>query len=233
MADEKTQPPKTPKGAETPAPSPTGEGTGVSPLAKPSADAPSKPADGPHKPIASPAKAAAPKASVKPDPWQSPLLNDLQKKLPGAVGEAVIFRNQPSVNVEKDQLVSVCQFLRSRSGGAYTMLTDETATDYPKREKRFDVIYHLYSFERNDRLRLRVQVGGDEPVPSVVSVWAAANWMEREIFDLFGIVFDGHPNLKRLLLPDEWVGHPLRKDYDILRQDDAWVKAHLGIESGQ
>ena len=113
------------------------------------------------------------------------------------------------------------------------MLTDETAVDYPKREKRFDIVYHLYSFERNNRLRLRVQVSAEEKVPSVTGVWPTANWLEREIYDMFGVVYEGHPDLKRILMPDEWVGHPLRKDYDILKQDEAWVKANLGIESGQ
>jgi NADH-quinone oxidoreductase subunit C len=129
--------------------------------------------------------------------------------------------------------VAVCQFLKSPDGGAYILLTDETAADYPKREKRFDIVYHLYSFERNNRLRLRVQVGAGEKVPSVTGVWPTANWLEREIYDMFGVVYEGHPDLKRILLPDEWVGHPLRKDYDILKQDETWVKANLGIESAQ
>jgi len=139
----------------------------------------------------------------------------------------------PSLNVAKEHLVAVCQFLKGSEGGAYTLLTDETAADYPKRQKRFDVVYHLYSFERNNRLRLRVQVGAEEKVPSVTSVWATANWLEREIYDMFGVVYEGHPDLKRILMPDEWAGHPLRKDYDILKQDAEWVKTNLGIESGQ
>jgi NADH-quinone oxidoreductase subunit C len=250
MANEKQEPPKaaegagTPKpaaegGASTPAkpiggaptqpPTPTGAGGGVPGApAKPPAGAPPKPPGAvPPKP------AAAPKAPVKPDPWSSPLLDDLQKRFPGAISEAVIFRNMPSLNVAKEHLLAFCQFLKSPDGGAYILLTDETAADYPKREKRFDIVYHLYSFERNNRLRLRVQVGAGETVPSVTSVWPTANWLEREIYDMFGVVYEGHPDLKRILLPDEWVGHPLRKDYDILKQDEAWVKANLGIESGQ
>jgi NADH-quinone oxidoreductase subunit C len=157
----------------------------------------------------------------------------MQERFPGEISEAVIFRNMPSLNVAKEQLVAVCQFLKDPDGGAYTLLTDETAVDYPQREKRFDIIYHLYSFERNSRLRLRVQVGDGEKVPSVTGVWPTANWLEREIYDMFGVVYEGHPDLKRILLPDEWVGHPLRKDYDILKQDTEWVRANLGIESGQ
>jgi NADH-quinone oxidoreductase subunit C len=160
-------------------------------------------------------------------------LDALQKLVPGSVQEAVIFRKLPSLTVAKDFLLSVCRFLKSEEGGAYTLLTDETAVDYPKREKRFEIVYHLYSFRGNDRLRLKVLVAAAEPVPSVTEVWPAANWLEREIYDMFGVVFEGHPDLKRILLPEEWIGHPLRKDYDILRQDAAWVKSNLGIESGQ
>ncbi len=260
MANEKNEPPKAAEGAGTskpgaegggasspakpnagvpskpPAPAGAGGGAPGAP-AKPPAAAPPKPPPGapPKTPGAAPPKPAAPaaKAPVKPDPWSSPLLDDLQKRFPGAISEAVIFRNLPSLNVAKEHLVAVCQFLKGSDGGAYTLLTDETAADYPKREKRFDIVYHLYSFERNNRLRLRVQVGAGEKVPSVTGVWPTANWLEREIYDMFGVVYDGHPDLKRILLPDEWVGHPLRKDYDILKQDEAWVKANLGIESGQ
>ena len=157
------------------------------------------------------------------------------KRFPGAIGEAVIFRGMPSVNILEPTaaFLEICQFLKSPEGGAYILLTDETAVDYPKREKRFDVVYHLYSFENNTRLRLRLQVAAAEKVPSVTGVWPTANWLEREIYDMFGVEFTGHPDLKRILMPDEWVGHPLRKDYDILRQDEAWVKANLGIDSGQ
>jgi len=138
----------------------------------------------------------------------------------------------PSLNVAKEHLVAICQFLKGPEGGAYAMLTDETAADYPKREKRFDIIYHLYSFEHNNRLRLRVQVSAGEKIPSVVGVWVTANWLEREIYDMFGVIYEGHPDLKRILLPDGWVGHPLRKDYDILKQDEAWVKANLASRAG-
>jgi NADH-quinone oxidoreductase subunit C len=218
MVDE-PKPPAPTGPRETPAkPAASAGGEGVSP-AKPAAAAPPKP--------------PAAKAVVKPDPWSSPLLDELYTRFPGAIGEAVIFRNQPTLTVATGSLVAICQFLKSEEGGAYTYLTDQTAVDYPKREKRFEIVYHLYSFKRNDRLRLKVLAGEGENVPSVVDVWPTANWLEREVFDMFGVVYEGHPDLKRILLPDGWVGHPLRKDYDILRQDDAWVQANLGIKSGQ
>jgi NADH-quinone oxidoreductase subunit C len=244
MADEKKEPPKAVEGAGAPPEKSAAESGGAGSQAKPEAAVTPKPpaspgAGGvaPAKPPAAaapkPAAPAAPKAPIKPDPWSNPLLDELQKRFPGAISEAVIFRNMPSLNVAKEHLVAICQFLKGSEGGAYILLTDETAADYPKREKRFDIVYHLYSFERNNRLRLRVQVSAGESVPSVTGVWPTANWLEREIYDMFGVMYEGHPDLKRILLPDEWVGHPLRKDYDILKQDDAWVKANLGIESGQ
>ena len=197
------------------------------------------PAETPTKPPAAgggstvpPAKPAA-KAPATPEPWSSAQLDHLNQRLPGAVSEATIFRGMPTLQVVKDFLVAVCELLKSDEGGAYTLLTDETAVDYPKREKRFDIVYHLYSFQRNDRLRLKVAVGEAEKVPSLVSVWPTANWLEREVYDMFGVQYEGHPDLKRILMPDGWVGYPLRKDYDILRQDEAWVQANLKIKSAQ
>ena len=246
MADEPKTPPKAGNGGEAQKPSPGTSGVippahaeapvpkstpppaGTPPPATPGVPAAAKPA------AAAPAKPAAPaKAPAKPEAWSSPLLEALQKGLPGAIVEAVIFRKMPSITVAKEFLLSVCHFLKSDEGGAYTLLTDETAVDYPKREKRFDIIYHLYSFKRNDRLRVKVVIAEGETVPSVVGIWPTANWLEREVYDMFGVVYDGHPDLKRILLPDGWTGYPLRKDYDILRQDEAWVKSNLGIESGQ
>ena len=205
------------------------------PSEKPAKPAPAEGigAGAPPKAAAPPKPAAPAKPPTKPDPWSSPLLNHLQEMFPGAISEPQIFRNMPSIIVAKEFLLAVGEFLKSDEGGGYTLLTDETAVDYPKREKRFDVVYHLYTFTGNNRLRLKVIVGEGEKVPSVCALWPTANWLEREVYDMFGVQYEGHPDLKRILLPDEWVGHPLRKDYDILRQDDAWVQSNLGIKSGQ
>ena len=210
MADEPKAPP--PGGPSEP-PAKSSDAGGVTPPAKPAA--------------------AAPKPAVKPEAWSSPLVESLQKRFPGAISEPLIFRGQPSLAVARESLVAVCEYLKGDEGGGYTYLVDETAVDYPKREKRFEIVYHLYSFQRNDRLRLKVLAGEGEKIPSVTGVWPTANWLEREVYDMFGVEYDGHPDLKRILLPDEWVGYPLRKDYDILRQDDAWVQANLNIKSGQ
>jgi NADH-quinone oxidoreductase subunit C len=214
MADEPKAPPA--GGSSEPPAKPA-------PAAGSPAEIPQKAAP-PPKPAAPPAKPAPPaaKPAIKPEPWASPLLGELQKCFPGAISDPLIFRNQPSVTVARESLLQVCEFLKSEEGGEYTLLTDHTA-----------VVYHLYSFKRNDRLRLKVLAAEGEKVPSVVDAWPTANWMEREVYDMFGVLYEGHPDLKRILLPDGWTGHPLRKDYDILKQDDAWVEANLGIKSGQ
>jgi NADH-quinone oxidoreductase subunit C len=217
MADEPKVPP--PGGAsELPAKPAAAEGSAAAPAPKAAA--------GPLQPPAA-------KLAVKPEPWSSSLLDELQRRFPGMLSAAVIFRNLPSITVAKEMLLAVCEFLKSEEGGGYTLLTDETAVDYPKRERRFEIVYHLYSFQRNNRLRLKVHAGEEEKVPSVVGIWPTANWLEREVYDMFGVQYEGHPDLKRILLPDGWTGHPLRKDYDILKQDDAWVQENLGIKSGQ
>src|SRR5712692_1011645 len=201
-----------------------------SPPAPPPAAAPAAPGA-----PAPPAKPAAPAAPPPPKPGPEPLDNDLVKRFKArfgdAIKEATTDRKQAILVVDGGRLLEIAQY--SRDDEKFDFLTDLTAVDWPKREKRFDVVLNLYSFAKNERLRLKVHAAENEPVPSVTPVWEAANWLEREAFDMFGIRFEGHPNLKRILLPDEWQGHPLRKDYDILTQDTAWVRENLGIESGQ
>ncbi len=223
MADE----PKEPKPPQVP--------TGEKPVS--STPAVSTP---PAKPVnasapAVPPKAASPAPPKPPVVLQTPLDNELVKRFRDKFGatllEATEDRRQAILTAERARLVEMTQYLRDEE--KFDMLSDLTAVDWPKREKRFDVVLNLYSFARNERLRLKVHAADAEEVPSVVSVWPAANWQEREVFDMFGIVFSGHPDLKRILLPDEWQGYPLRKDYDILQQDAAWVRENLGIESGQ
>lgn len=140
-------------------------------------------------------------------------------------------RKQAILVVDAAKLAEIARF--TRDDEQFNLLADLTAVDWPRREKRFDLVLNLYSFPKNERLRLKAHVGEGEKVASVSGVWSTANWLEREAYDMFGIVFAGHPNLTRILLPDEWQGFPLRKDYDILTQDTAWVRENLGIESGQ
>lgn len=135
----------------------------------------------------------------------------------------------PTILVPFAALVPTCRALREAPGLAFTGFSNVTAVDfYPHRVPRFDVVYHLVSPHRRARVRLRVRVGEGEPVPSVTGVWPGAGWPEREVFDLFGIVFDGHPDLRRLLMPDDWEGHPLRKDYPVQVQKD--VQTYMPLQ---
>lgn len=155
----------------------------------------------------------------------------MKERFGEAIREAWLDRKQAIVVVAAGDLLEIARYCRDDE--SFNMLTDLTAVDWPKREKRFDVILNLYSFRKNERLRLKAHVGENEPIASATPVWPAANWLEREAYDMFGIIFEGHPDLRRILLPDEWQGYPLRKDYDILKQDEDWVRENLGIESGQ
>jgi NADH-quinone oxidoreductase subunit C len=193
------------------------------------------PPSGEKKPAASPA-AHAPAAPAKsagpaPIPWNSPLVGRLKDQYGSGICEANAYLGQNYLVVEPSIVSEVLQILRDREQFDYCV--DITAVHYPEREKQFDVLWILYSFSKNERIRVKVMIADGESVPSAVSVWATANWLEREVYDMFGIRFDGHPDLKRILLPDGWKGHPLRKDYGIIQQDQEWVKANLGIESGQ
>jgi NADH-quinone oxidoreductase subunit C len=184
---------------------------------------------------ASPPPRPTPPSAKPPASLQSPLDNELARRYRERFGTAILDavedRKQPYLVVESSCLVEIARY--SRDEEKFDFLEDWTAVDWPRREKRFDLVAHVYSFLNNSRLRLKAPLALNDEAPSLTSVWPAANWLEREIFDLFGIVFRGHPGLKRILLPDEWQGHPLRKDYDILKQDTAWVGENLGIESGQ
>ena len=185
--------------------------------APPAAAAPAKPA---------PAKPAGP----VPVPWSSPMVERYKRQY-GSGLDAQTYLGQNYFSVDRSLIPDILKLLRDEEQFDYCV--DITAVHYPKREKQFDVVWILYSFPRNERIRVKTQIGDGESLPSAVPIWATANWLEREVFDMFGIRFDGHPDLKRILLPDGWKGHPLRKDYGILQQDQEWVQINLGIESGQ
>jgi NADH-quinone oxidoreductase subunit C len=133
--------------------------------------------------------------------------------------------------VKPQAVAAIIAWLRDAADFEY--LVDITAVDWPKRAERFDLVYIPYSFSGNERLRLKTAISGDYRPQSVVHIHLTANWLEREVFDMFGIEFAGHPDLRRILMPEDWQGHPLGKDYSILEQDQPWVQNHLGIESGQ
>jgi NADH-quinone oxidoreductase subunit C len=152
------------------------------------------------------------------------ILDRILTRFGGAVTETHAHRGDHTGVVERAAIAEVLRFCRDDAELAFDMLSDLTAVDYlkyPGREDgpRFEVVYHLYSVPRNHRVRLKVRVDEDDPVvPSAVAVWPIADWLEREVWDMFGIRFDGHPDLRRLLMYEEFVGHPLRKDYPINRR---------------
>lgn len=143
----------------------------------------------------------------------------LQQAKPGALLEVKLFRDETTLIVDRAQIVAVAQFMRDTPGLVYNFLSDISAVDYYpdyNRPERFGVSYHLYSMLYNRRLRLKVFVPEDAPeVASVTSVWPGANWLEREIFDMMGITFTGHPDMRRILMPEDWDGHPHRRDYPL------------------
>ena len=147
-----------------------------------------------------------------------PALRVLREQHPEAVLAAIRFRNETTIHVAPDALRAICQTLRSDTRTSLTFLSDLTVLDMLRlRERpRFDVVVQLYSLRHRTRVRLKAGVDDGQSVPSLVPLWNGANWMEREAYDMFGIQFDGHPNLKRILLSDDWSeGHPLRKDYPL------------------
>jgi NADH-quinone oxidoreductase subunit C len=147
-----------------------------------------------------------------------PALRVLRASFPDAVIDAVRFRNETTIHVAPAQWREICRHLRDHPQLQVNMLSDLTAVDMLRlRERpRFDVVAQLYSIPNRTRLRLKTGVDDGQPVPSLVPLWNGANWLERECYDMFGIIFDGHPNLKRMLLPDDWEeGYPLRKDYPL------------------
>jgi NADH-quinone oxidoreductase subunit C len=145
--------------------------------------------------------------------------------------ETNTYLGQKYIVADSSLIPELLQVLRDQEQFDYCV--DITAVHYPDRKKQFELVWILYSFPLNERIRVKASYSETESVPSSVPIWPAANWLEREVFDMFGIRFEGHPDLKRILLPDDWKGHPLRKDYGIIQQDQEWVQINLGIESGQ
>ena len=146
-------------------------------------------------------------------------LKKLQDRFGDSIKEVIEFRGELTAVIQKDALLEVCGFLKDDPDLRYDFLSDVCAVDFPEREKRFEVVYNLYSIPNGWRVRLKINVGGNESVPSVTSIWEGANWPEREVFDMFGIEFENHPDLTRILMPDDWVGHPLRKDFPLTKEE--------------
>jgi NADH-quinone oxidoreductase subunit C len=151
-----------------------------------------------------------------PDLEQNPIIAKIRGWRSEAIAGLVSFRGELTVVVPREHIRAIAEFMISDADLKFNFLSDLSAMDRFPIEPRFELNYHLLSLSRRDTIRLRVRVPGEDPVvESVVSVWPTANWQEREIFDLVGVRFNGHPNLKRIMLPDDWEGFPLRKDYPV------------------
>ncbi len=143
------------------------------------------------------------------------VIDALSPLVSGAAYEAGASVDFTTIYVPADRLVETCTALRDAPSLRFNVLLEVTAADYLPRDPRFEVVYHLLSVSRRRRLRLKVRVVEAGLVPTVQGVWPSAGWLEREVWDMFGIIFDGHPDLRRLLMPEDWEGHPQRKDYPV------------------
>ena len=143
------------------------------------------------------------------------IIDQLRPLVPGVSYEAGASVDFPTLYVPADRLVETCRALRDIPSFRFNALVEVTAADYVPKDPRFEVVYHLLSIPNRRRLRLKVRAAEQTTVPTVQGVWPSAGWLEREVWDMFGVVFEGHPDLRRLLMPDDWEGHPQRKDYPV------------------
>ena len=164
-------------------------------------------------------------------PWDSDLARAVKVRFGEGVLATSTYLGQDFVVTKPEFAIPVLEYLKLEADFDY--LVDITAVDWPKRAERFDLVYVVYSFLHNQRVRIKTQIADGFEPRTAVSVHVTSNWLEREVFDMFGIRFAGHPDLRRILMPEDWQGYPLRKDYGILQQDARWVQENLGIESGQ
>lgn len=155
------------------------------------------------------------------------VVENLKGKFAASILEVAEFRGETTVIVKKEEIVAICSYLKMSEG--FNFLSDLCGVDYlGKKDDRFMVVYNLYNISTHERLRLKVAVAEkDATVDSVASVWGTANWHERECWDLLGISFNNHPDLRRILMPADWVGHPLRKDYPVQGPDRAPYQGRL------
>jgi NADH-quinone oxidoreductase subunit C len=206
-------------------------GSEAAPTSKPSppaaAEKPAPPKAAPaagHKPAPPPKKGP----TITVDITADPLIDRIRERFGDAITEAVATLGQQILRVKSGTLVELCNFLHDDEEALFDMCTDLTAVHWPERSgEEFDVVILLYSVPKNRRLRVKVSLSDGAVCPSVTPIWAGANWMEREVFDMFGIRFEGHPDLRRILLPSDWPGYPLRKEYPIEYRDNEWTDKYL------
>ena len=229
---------KTDTPGEKPPPAPAAPSA---PAARPPA---AKAAAAPGAPKVEKAPPPPPTPPDPPPPADVPLpayLQTLQQALPGAVAQVSYWVGDWTVIVPAERLLDVARHLRDSADARFDYCSDVTAVDWPARAQwRFDVVYCLYSTALRQRTRIKVRLADGESVASVAGLWSAANWLEREVWDMFGIRFAGHPGLRRILMPDEWQGHPLRKDYPlegpgelILENPQEWLKVRQSFNEAE
>jgi NADH-quinone oxidoreductase subunit C len=161
------------------------------------------------------------------------IIDTLTPLVPGAGYEVVPSVDFATIYVPKEHLVATCRALVDAPSLGFAAIIEITAVDYLPRSPRFEVVYHLLSVSNRLRLRLKVRVDTDETVPTVQSVWPGAGWPEREVWDMFGIIFAGHPDLRRLLMPEDWEGHPARKDYPVQIRKTAQTYEPLEVSEAE
>jgi NADH-quinone oxidoreductase subunit C len=223
------KPPAPPPAAAAPKPA-AAQAPGAAKPAPAAPAAAAKPALGAEGVAVKPAPAAKAAAAhdTKPAPPSGPsdppppagtelpgFIAALQAAIPGGVERVSFYVGDWTVIVPATKLLEVARFLRETPEAAFDFCSDVTASDWPPRPQRFDVVYCLFSTRHRKRVRMKVRAAEDDAVPSVSGIWPSANWLEREVYDLFGVNFTGHPNRKRILMPDDWQGHPQRKDYPL------------------
>jgi NADH-quinone oxidoreductase subunit C len=210
-----------PKPPAAPAAKPAAAATTAKPAAptaaKPAAPAAAKPAaagGADHVPKAAP-PSGPPDQPPPADKTAPAFIATLSSAIPGSVAAVSYWVGDWTIIVPAVQILEIARHLRESPDAAFDMCSDLTATDWPPRAERFDVVYCLYSLRHRHRVRVKAKVKDGQSIASVTPVWPQANWLEREVFDMFGIVFDGHPDLRRILMPLDWQGYPQRKDYPL------------------
>ena len=158
-----------------------------------------------------------------------PLIDAIKAKFGAAILEAVEINGQQVVRVSQERAHDMLSYLRNEASPEFNLLADLTAVHTPDKEKQFTIVYQTYSIKGTRRLRVKTEIPDGDVIESVTDIWSTANWLEREVYDLFGVRFANHPDLRRILLPQGWVGHPLRKEHPLEYQDNEWVSQNLKI----
>ena len=209
-----------PKPDQPPAEDPTAAAPAAA-ASKPAASAAAAPkvAAAPKPAAEHPPKAAAPTGPPDPPPpagaTPPAFIPSLQAAVPGSVSHISYWVGDWTIIVPLERILDVVGHLRDAPDASFDLCSDLTATDWPSRAERFDLLYCLYSTRLRHRIRVKVKVGELQPVPSAAGIWPSANWFEREVYDMFGVNFVGHPDRRRILMPEDWQGHPQRKDYPL------------------